>query len=74
MYISREIDLVIREGRTLHPVEIKAGVQVRKDAIKNFGCLEGMSDYGVGFGNVVCQTAEPYLISTDVQAVPIWAI
>ncbi|MGN0037579.1 MAG: ATP-binding protein [Coriobacteriales bacterium] len=71
---KREIDLVIREGRTLHPVEIKLAVQVRKDAIKNFRCLEGMADYEVGFGHVICQTAEPYLITADVQAVPVWAI
>lgn len=55
---KREIDLVIREGQTLHPVEIKAGVQVRQDAVKNFRCLEGMSDCEVGFGHVICQTAE----------------
>lgn len=71
---KREVDLVIRDGSTLHPVEIKAGVQVRKDAVKNFKCLEGMADYEVGFGHVICQTPEPYLVTADVQAVPVWAI
>ncbi|NHM16577.1 DUF4143 domain-containing protein [Eggerthellaceae bacterium zg-887] len=71
---KREIDLVIQDGRTLHPVEIKAGVQVRKDAVKHFSCLEGMADYEVGFGHVICQTPEPYIVARDVQAIPVWAI
>ncbi len=71
---KHEIDLVIQDGRTLHPVEIKSGVQVRGDAIKRFSCLEGISGYEVGFGHVICQTPEPYLISESVQAIPVWAI
>jgi hypothetical protein len=71
---KREIDLVIQDGHTLHPVEIKTGVQVRADALKNFSSLEELPGYEVGFGHVVCQTAEPYLITKDVQAVPVWAI
>lgn len=71
---KREIDLVIQEGHVLHPVEIKSGIQVRSDATKSFFCLEGIPGYEVGFGHVVCQTPEPYLISRDVQAVPVWAI
>jgi len=60
---KREIDLVIQDGHTLHPVEIKTNALVRKDAVKNFGCLEGMAGYEVGFGHVVCQTREPYLLT-----------
>lgn len=71
---KREIDLVIHDGRILHPVEIKTNALVKKDAIKNFGCLEGMTDYEMGFGHVVCQTKEPYLLAENVEAVPVWAI
>lgn len=71
---KREIDLVIQDGRTLHPVEIKAGMTVRSDAVKNFSCLDDISGYEVGLGHVICQTEEPYYISRDVQAVPVWAI
>lgn len=71
---KREIDLVIQDGRTLHPVEVKTNALVKKDAIKNFGCLEGMADYEVGFGHVICQTQEPYLLTENVEAVPVWAI
>lgn len=71
---KREIDLVVQEGHMLHPVEIKAGSLIKADAVKNFKCLEGMPDYEVGFGHVVCQTNEPYMVTRDVQAVPVWAI
>lgn len=71
---KREIDLVIQEGRTLHPVEVKISATVAKDAVKNFSCLEGLSDYEVGFGHVICQTPEPYFVSKGVQAVPVWTI
>ncbi len=71
---KHEIDLIVQEGRTIHPVEVKLGVQVRRDAVSNFRYLEDMEGYEVGFGHVVCQTTEPYSITSDVQAVPVWAI
>lgn len=71
---KREIDLVIQEGHILHPVEIKTAATVKTDAVKNFKCLEGMESYEVGFGHVICQTPEPYYVTRDVQAVPVWAI
>lgn len=71
---KREIDLVIQEGHVLHPVEIKMGAQVGDDALRHFSALEGFSGYEVGFGHVICQTKEPYLIQGDVQAVPVWAV
>lgn len=71
---KREIDLVIQDGRTLHPVEIKAGMTVRRDAVKNFSALDGLQDFEVGFGHVICQTLEPYLLSSSVQVIPVWAL
>ena len=71
---KREIDLVIQDGHTLHPVEVKAGMQVRPDAVRNFSGLEGMPGYEVGLGAVVCQTDVPYPLGENVQAVPVWAI
>lgn len=71
---KREIDLVIQDGRTLHPVEVKTGALVKRDAAKNFSCLEGLPEYEVGFGHVVCQAREPYLLTERVEAVPVWAI
>ncbi len=71
---KREIDLVIQDGHVLHPVEVKTAATVGSDAVKNFGCLDRLSDYEVGFGHVVCQTDEPYLVTRDVQAIPVWEL
>ncbi len=71
---KHEIDLVIQEGHTLHPIEIKTAATVNQNSIKSFSCLESISDFQVGFGHVICQTSEPYYISDSVQAVPVWAI
>lgn len=71
---KREIDLVIQEGHILHPMEVKTAATVKADAVKNFRCLEGMEGYEVGFGHVVCQTPEPYYVTRNVQAIPVWAI
>ena len=71
---KREIDLVIQDGHVLHPVEVKTAATVDARAVKNFACLEGIAGFEVGFGHVVCQTTEPYLVSRDVQAVPVWAL
>ncbi|SYZ34523.1 Uncharacterised protein [Propionibacterium australiense] len=71
---KREIDLVVQKGHVLHPVEITMGVQIGVDATKNFSSLEDIPGYELGFGHVICQTREPYLITRDVQAAPVWAI
>ena len=54
--------------------EVKTSATVGRDAVKNFTCLDGLSGYEIGFGHVVCQTPEPYLITKDVQAIPVWGI
>lgn len=71
---KREIDLVIQEGRTMHPVEIKLAATVGLNAIKNFTFVEKIAGHELGFGHVICQTTKPYLLSKQVQAVPVWAI
>lgn len=71
---KKEIDLVIQDGRTLHPVEIKVGANVRAEATRNFEVFESFKDYEVGFGCVICQTITPYMLADRVQAVPVWAI
>ena len=71
---KREIDLVIQEGHVLHPVEIKKAATVGTDAVRSFQCLSNLADYELGFGNVICQAPEPYYVTRDVQAVPVWSI
>ena len=58
----------------LHPVEVKLGVQIGAEATKSFSRLERITGYELGFGHVICQTKEPYLVTRQVQAVPVCAI
>ena len=71
---QREIDLIIQEGRVLHPVEIKTSATVTREAVAGFSVLNGVGDYDVGAGAVICQTREPYPVTATVKAVPVWSI
>lgn len=71
---QREIDLVIQEGRVLHPVEIKTSATVTREAVAGFSVLADVGDYDVGAGAVICQTREPYPVTATVKAVPVWSI
>ena len=71
---QREIDLIIQEGRVLHPVEIKTSATVIREAVAGFSVLADVGDYDVGAGAVICQTREPYPVTATVKAVPVWSI
>lgn len=63
-----------RTGQLLNASDIGDAIDADHKTAKNFGCREGMADYEVGFGHVICQTQEPYLLTENVEAVPVWAI
>lgn len=71
---QREIDLIIQEGRVLHPVEIKTSATVTREAAAGFSVLADVGDYDVGAGAVICQTREPYPVTDTVKAIPVWSI
>lgn len=71
---KREIDLVIREGRTLHPVEIKMASHVDKTVADAFAQLSQFRDFELGSGAVICQTQEPYLLTQQVEVLSPWDI
>ena len=71
---QREIDLIIQEGRVLHPVEITTSATVTREAVAGFSVLNDIGDYDVGAGAVICQTREPYPVTDTVKAVPVWSI
>ncbi|MDO5094434.1 MAG: DUF4143 domain-containing protein, partial [Propionibacteriaceae bacterium] len=71
---TREIDVVIRDGRTLHPVEIKRVATPGREAIRHFSALATLQDFEVGSGAVICQTDRTFPLAEDVTAVPITAI
>ena len=71
---QREIDLIIQEGRVLHPVEIKTSATVTRETAAGFSVLNDIGDYDVGAGAVICQTREPYPVTDTVKAIPVWSI
>ena len=71
---QREIDLIIQEGRVLHPVEIKTAATVTRETTAGFSVLNDIGDYDLGAGAVICQTWEPYPVTATVKAVPVWSI
>ena len=68
---QREIDLIIQEGRVLHPVEIKTSATVTREAAAGFSVLNDVGDYDVGAGAVICQTREPSPVTATVKVVPV---
>lgn len=52
---------------------MKTSGRVWEDAVKDFRCLEDSKDCGIGFGRVIRQTNEPYIVVHTVQVVRVWA-
>ncbi len=67
---KREIDLIIDEQNTLYPIEIKKGMTVDRDWIKNFSVLSKIKDRKIGNGAVICQTDRLASITESVKALP----
>lgn len=67
---KNEIDLVIAEGDTLYPVEIKTTSDPVKSMIKSFRCLDGISGKRVGTGAIVCLTKERLPLTDNVWVLP----
>ncbi len=66
---KREIDLVIEEGRTLHPIEVKKAATPRRDAIRQFRLLDS-SGLERGPGGVACMCGEPRPIDERDSLIP----
>ena len=67
---KNEIDLVISEGGTLHPIEIKATSDPTKAMAKSFRCLENIPGAKVGDGAIVCMAKDRLPLAGNVWALP----
>ena len=65
-----EIDLLIDEGGTLYPVEIKTTSDPTKSMIKAFRCIANIPGKTRGQGAVVCLAKEPLPLEENVWIVP----
>ncbi len=68
-----EVDLLIKEGTTYHPVEIKMSEHPDASMVKAFDCIKGGS-FTRGPGAVICLTQERRYLKPDVIAHSIWDI
>ena len=67
---QREIDLVLVKDASLHPIEIKAGMEYGRKDIRAFPCLDGLR-LPRGKGALLCAAAKPYPIDGDTWAYPL---
>lgn len=65
-----EVDLIIREGLRVVPIEIKLSSAVDRHGVS--GLRQCMSDLGLTEGYVVSNTSEPHSIGEHIRVVP-WA-
>lgn len=68
---KNEIDLLIENGDTLHPIEIKSGSDPTKSMIKAFHCLNSNPSKKVGTGAVICLAKERLPLTDDVWILPV---
>jgi predicted AAA+ superfamily ATPase len=67
---KNEIDLVIANGNTLHPVEIKTSSDPTKSMAGAFRHLSGIPGKDVGAGAVICLARERLPLAEDVWILP----
>ncbi|MDD2362065.1 MAG: ATP-binding protein [Eubacteriales bacterium] len=71
---KNEIDLLIENGDSLHPVEIKTASDPTKTMVKSFRCLNNNKAKKVGTGAVICLAKERLPLTEDVWTLPIGMI
>lgn len=65
-----EIDLIVQQGSTLYPIEIKKTGSPTKDMVKNFSLLK-KKGLDVGKGALICLFDKHMPISVDADIVPV---
>ena len=68
---KNEIDLVIADGDTLYPIEIKTASDPAKSMISAFRCLDTIPGKKVGTGAVVCLAKERLPLNEKVWILPV---
>jgi predicted AAA+ superfamily ATPase len=67
---KNEIDLLIEDGDTLYPVEIKATSDPSKSMVKAFRCLAAISGKKIGAGALLCLSKERLPLTDTVWTLP----
>ncbi|MBQ5988048.1 MAG: ATP-binding protein [Oscillospiraceae bacterium] len=72
--IDGEIDLIIQEGDTLHPVEIKMSAMPKAIMASEFDILDGIPDKKRGMGAIICMHERKLYLRENLVALPFWYI
>ncbi|MFT3982502.1 MAG: ATP-binding protein [Lachnospiraceae bacterium] len=67
---KNEIDLVIQNGNTLHPIEIKTSSDPTRSMVSSFKCLAKVPGRILGTGAVVCLAKERLPLTDGVWILP----
>jgi predicted AAA+ superfamily ATPase len=62
---KNEIDLLIENGDTLYPIEIKTSSDPTKSMVSAFRCLQGVPNKKTGAGAVICLAKERLPLTSD---------
>ena len=68
---GKEIDLVILDGNTLYPVEIKKAATIDTKWTKKFSVLDKITDREIGCGAVICRTERIVPLDKKNNAIPV---
>lgn len=68
---AKEIDLIIEQNGTLHPIEIKKTANPGKEHIENFSVLDNVKGMSVGMGCVVCMYDKIIYINDKNLSIPV---
>ena len=71
---KNEIDLLIEEGDTLYPIEIKTSSDPTKSMVRAFRCLSANKSKQAGAGAVICLAKERLPLTENVWMLPVWMI
>ncbi len=71
---KNEIDLLIEDGDTLYPVEIKTSSDPTKSMVKAFRCLSANKTKQVGAGALICLARELLPLTKSAWMLPVWMI
>ena len=71
---KHEIDLLILEGDTIHPIEIKSTSDPKKSMVSSFRYLKDIPERKVGTGAILCLAKERLPLTDDVWILPVQLI
>ncbi|MGB4440468.1 MAG: ATP-binding protein [Sedimentibacter sp.] len=68
---AKEIDLIVEQNGTLHPIEIKKTANPGKEHIENFSVLDNVKGMSVGTGCVICMYDKSIYINDKNLSIPV---